>query len=1082
MARTTSQVDGDKLVLDVNGERPITLDTPEWFAWLESATTFAFRGSSGNFIARKEARARGGWYWKAYHNANSTLHRVYLGKTSDLTLDRLTRAAAKLAVAAALTDSDPATSPPPGQASLNSHPPANLLLATKLIVPPARAQLVIRPRLFQYLETGLKGKLTLIAAPAGFGKTTLVSAWRTTAVGSTIPFAWVSLDTGDNDPLLFWSYVLTAIDVVAPGAVTPALTLLQSPQPPPIEHILTTMLNAFTAQPTSNTLQNIALVLEDYHVITNSAIHTALAWLLDCLPTTLHLVIVTRADPLLPLARLRVSGNLTELHAGDLRFTSEEAAAFLNQIMGLALTSDDLESLEVRTEGWIAGLQLVALALRDNRDRTGFIRTFSGNNRYIVDYLITEVLERQPARVQYFLLHTSILDRMCSSLCNTLLDLSPSLSQVSGEGQAGNDNMLPTMLLAVPASASLSDTSAQRMLEELERANLFVVPLDDDRHWYRYHHLFAAVLRQRLARSLSRADTDALHECASRWFEQQGLVAEAIQHALIMAEGTRAAQLIGRHGLSIIVGGQVQTALGWLSRLPQDLLRTRPILSVFYSLALLFTNDLAAAEARLQDAERCIGTDTPPADANLTQGYAAAIRANIATYTGDLSACASYGEQVLVLLPETEVIARTMARLHVARAFRVTGDVTAASERLAVEAVAPVRASGNLLGTLAAVINVARLQELRGRLRLAAATYSELVQIATGPEELRGLHGGLPYYVGMGDLYREWNDLNSASSYLAQAMGLQPGMGTVDAEYVVRGYLALARLQHTRGEHAKAQETLAALNELAQRRSFVSHLVTRARAVQAQLALAEGNLGSAIIWAEASGLQADDAISYPREEEYLILARVWIARSGSSSTNYFLPQALHLLERLMADAKVKARRSSELEILIVQALAFEAQGSGSAAQRALVSALELAAPEGYVRRFVDEGPAMRSLLQALDEGAIASAPGYIRLLLAAFAGEQGARAGNKPIGFDPTLPAVPSSASSRYDHGLEEPLTERELEVLRLIAIGQSNTEIARSLVIALSTVKTHTNSIFSKLGVANRTQAVARARDLQLL
>jgi len=1081
MARTTSQVDGDKMVLTANSETPITLNTLEWFAWLESATTFAFRSASGNFIARKEARARGGWYWKAYHTANSTLHRAYLGKTTDLTLDRLNSAAAKLAAAAsALTDLGPATSPAPGQAFPNPLPPANLLLATKLIVPPARTQLVFRPRLFQHLEKGLKGKLTLIAAPAGFGKTTLVSAWRTTTVGSTIPFAWVSLDAGDNDPLLFWSYVLTAIDIVASGAGTSSLTLLQSPQPPPIEHILTTMLNAFTALQISNPSCNSVLVLEDYHVIITPAIHLALGWLLDCLPTTLRLVIVTRADPTLPLARLRVSGDLTELHADDLRFTPDEITAFLNHIMGLALTSDDLASLEVRTEGWIAGLQLVALALRDHHDRPGFIRSFSGNNRYIVDYLVSEVFECQHASVQTFLLYTSILDRMCGPLCDTLLDLpATSPSQSPHSGQSSNDTKGPNMLSALP---TMADMSGQSMLEKLERANLFVVPLDEDRHWYRYHHLFAAVLRQRLARSISNTDRDALHGRASKWYEQQGLVAEAIQQALMMADGAQAALLIERYGLSIIVGGQVQTALGWLNLLPHDLLRTRPMLCILHSLALLFTNDLDAAEARLQDAERCISSDTPPAAAHLTQGNVAAIRANIATYIGDLKACASYGEQVLRLLPETEVIARTMARLHVARAFRVTGDVTVASEQLAVAAVAPVRASGNLLGTLGAVINVARLQELRGRLRLAAATYRELVQIATGPEELRGLHGGLPYYVGMGDLYREWNDLDAASSYLAQAMELQPGMGTVDAEYVTRGYLALARVQHALGEHASAQETLVALNELAQRRGFVPHLLTRAKAVQAQFALANGNLPAAITWAAASGLHSGDDIAFPREAEYLVLARVLIAQAGSDSASDFLSQALHLLERLMVDAIQKARRASELEILIVQTMAFRAQGNGSAAQAALVSALELAAPEGYVRRFVDEGPAIRSLLQALDEKAIASAPGYIRLLLAAFGGELGVKPRGHGDNVVPRLPATSPSTSFRSRLVLEEPLTDRELEVLRLIAIGQSNAEIARSLVIALSTVKTHTNSIFSKLEVANRTQAASRANDLQLL
>lgn len=403
--------------------------------------------------------------------------------------------------------------------------PANLR-ATKLIVPPARAQLVVRSRLFKRLEAGLQGKLTLIAAPAGFGKTTLVSAWRSTALGSALPFAWVSLDAGDNDPLLFWSYFLVALDGLVPGVSTSALTLLQSSQPPPIEYILMSMLNTFTNLLAGKPERHIVLVLEDYHVITNSLIHLALSWLLDCLPPTLHLLIITRADPALPLARMRVKGDLTELHADDLRFTTEEVAAFLNQIMGLALTSDDLATLERRTESWVAGLQLAALALRDHSDRPGFIRTFSGNNRYIVDYLAAEVIESQSARVQTFLLYTSILDRMCGALCDVLLGLlAPGpRSDEGASSTVQGTTILPTVL--EPTSFGES-SSSQNILEELERANLFVIPLDEERHWYRYHHLFADVLGQRLRRSAMGAVVTGLHERASSWYEQQGLVADA---------------------------------------------------------------------------------------------------------------------------------------------------------------------------------------------------------------------------------------------------------------------------------------------------------------------------------------------------------------------------------------------------------------------------------------------------------------------------------------------------------------------------------------------------------------------------
>ncbi|MEO8288399.1 MAG: LuxR C-terminal-related transcriptional regulator [Chloroflexota bacterium] len=1048
------------MILASDGERFITVGTPAWFAWLESAAAFAFTSPAGSFTARKETRARGGWYWKAYHTAQGTLHRAYLGKTSDLTLERLETIAATLAAAPA------ATGPSGGLPGPTSTDGASIsLLSTKLIPPPARAQLVTRMRLFERVEAGLQGKLTLIAAPAGFGKTTLLSAWRSTTAGSAIPFAWVSLDSADNDPLLFWNYVLAAIDGVAPGAGMPALALLQSPQPLPIDYILTSMLNTFTAQIAGTPGLNVALVLEDYHVITNPAIHTALGKLLDGLPPQLHMVIITRADPALPLTRSRASGDLTELHADDLRLTPEEVASFLNRIMGLELTPDDLSALEARTEGWIAGLQLAALALRDHRDPTTFIRTFSGSNRYIVDYLAAEVFERQPANVQNFLLQTAILDRMCAPLCDAVLN-----TPASGY-EYGVSKGLPEQ--AASDSTVFSNRSSQSMLEELERANLFVVPLDEDRHWYRYHHLFADVLRQRLTRSATGAAIVSLHERASAWYEQQGLAAEAVQHALMEPDGLRAAALIEQHGLNTIVSGQVQTALGWLSRLPQDLLRVRPLLSTFYALALLFTSDLEGAEARLQDAERCVGPDTTPADARIIQGYAAAMRANIAVSTGDLAGCADYGEQVLRLLPETEVIARTMAQLHIARAFRVTGDVTLASERRAAAALAPIRASGNLLGLLGAVINLARLQELQGRLRQAAATYRELVQIATGQEVLQGLHGSLPYYVGMGDLHREWNEVDAAEGYLTRAIQMQPGTGTVDAEYVTLGYIALARLQQARGEHAAAQETLIAFMHLVRRRGFASHLVTRAEAVKAHLALKAGNLPAAVAWAEASGLHADDVISFAREAEYLVLARVWVARASDVPDSHLFEQTVHLLDRLMEDAAEKARHDSVLEILIVRSITLWCEGNQADAITTLVRALTLAAPEGYVRRFVDEGPTMQALLRVVDSQAVM--PGYVHLLLAAFVNEQGA-------GTAEQHKSISGVTSPSPHHAPYEPLSERELEVLRLIAMGQSNVEVARALVIALSTVKTHTNTIFGKLGVTSRTQAVARARDLRLL
>jgi class 3 adenylate cyclase len=734
MARTTPRVDGAALVGSEDSTNPIHVGTPAWFTWLESATAFAFTSQHGSFTARKERRARGGWYWKAYRTRHGTLQRVYLGKAQELTLERLNHAAASLLGTSPSGDDPPAALHPDSATALAARPatppalpsgtvtflftdivsstalwethpqamahalarhdailheviaahgglvfktvgdavhavfttapdalgaaldaqhalhqeawgptgplrvrmalhtgaaeardgdyfgpplnriarilaaghggqvllslateelvrdhllpgatlidlgahqlkdlsrpeqifqvecaglPASFpplrtitpqpspasarsanLLTTKLFVPPARANLVLRPRLIAQLQAGLSGKLTLIAAPAGFGKTTLLATWlaaSTESLGSSPRVAWVSLDSADNDPVRFWSYVIVALDTLAPGVGAPALSLLQAPQPPQIEIVLTTILNTFSAAYAMPPVADVLLVLDDYHVITDASIHRALALLLDYAPPNLHLVIATRADPALPLARLRARGSVTELRADDLRFTPDEVVTFLDQVMGLSLDAADLTALEARTEGWIAGLQLAALALRQQHDRTDFIRTFTGSNRYVVDYLAAEVFARQPAHIQTFLLHTAILDRMCGGLCDAVLGIT-----MNDEHGTMNSTTPKRDSSLIVHHSSHGDSYSQLILEELERANLFIVPLDGERHWYRYHHLFAEVLRARLAGGATVEAVAALHRRASIWFEQRGAIVEAVQHAMAAEDWERA--------------------------------------------------------------------------------------------------------------------------------------------------------------------------------------------------------------------------------------------------------------------------------------------------------------------------------------------------------------------------------------------------------------------------------------------------------------------------------------------------------------------------------------------------------------
>jgi LuxR family maltose regulon positive regulatory protein len=910
-----------------------------------------------------------------------------------------------------------------------SLPPT--LLATKLFTPPARRDAVQRPRLYERLERGLDCKLTLVAAPAGFGKSSLLSTWVAARAGAAPALGWVSLDETDNDPLRFWSYVLAALDGVAPGSAASAIAALQSPQPPPIDAVLTSVLNAVATA--DGDRGDLVIVLDDYHVITAVPIHEAMGRLLEHLPPNLHFVILTRADPPLSLARLRASGQLVEVRAEDLRFTPEEIATLLTPVVGPALTGEEVAGLTARTEGWIAGLQLAALALRDRDDPSEFIRTFSGSNRFVVDYLATEVLARLPTAVQAFLLQTSILDRLCGDLADAVLE-----------------------------RAEDGSASGRETLVALERANLFVIPLDDRREWYRYHHLFADVLRQRLAQSMSGYEIARLHDRASAWDERNGLVPEAIGHALEGKDWSRATLLLERSGIGLVVAGQVQTVLAWIDRVPQEHLLNRPRLCITDALALLFAGDLAGAESRVTDAERSIEPGTPATEAASTQGLAAAIRANIAQYTGDIAACVAFGEEVLRLLPEDEVIARTTARLHVAKAFRVTGDVSDAMERRAIEVVGPIRASGSVLGTVSAIANVARLQRMQGRLRAAAATYGEMVELTQGADPLRGLHGSLAYYVGMGAIHREWNDLDAAESLLSEAMAIMAGTRTADADDVTLGYTALARVQEARGDSAAASMSVDRLADEARQRRFVPHLVGRVAAERARLAMVAGDLSAGATWEKASGLHADDDVDFQREGEYLVLARVLIARSDRRNAHFQIPPTLRLLDRMLDSAIGNARHSSAIEILVIRALAHHAARDQSEAVEAITRAIAFAEPEGYVRRFLDEGPALETLLREARARGIA--PRYIDQLLT------NAATGRRP-------PVIAASDDAGVDA-----LSSRELEVLRLISTGRSNAEIAHSMVVAVSTVKTHVNSIFGKLHVSSRAEAIERARELRLV
>jgi len=1027
----------DHLILPDSADQSLPalqVGSEAWYAWLDEPATrsFTFHSPQGTLTARREHR-RGAWYWYASRYRESHLHKVYLGKSEELTLVRLHAAATVLSAENATRPQPHGTLPLPHSAAATALSsaislPSRHLLRTKISVPPTRQNMVMRPRLMQQMKAAMIGTLTLVVAPAGWGKTTLLHAWHAEASRDAWSLAWVSLDAGDNDPIRFWTYVLTALNTLHSGVGETALAMLYAASSP-TEAVLTTLLNSLNQLPTGT-----VLVLDDFHHIEAQPIHDALTYFVEHLSPKVHLVIASRSDPLLPLARLRAQGALTEVRAPDLRFTVEESSAFLVEAIGLPLSYEQVDALQARTEGWIAGLHLAALSLQDREDVAGFIAAFSGSHRYVIDYLLEEVLSRQPATVQDFLLQTCILDRLSGPLCD----------------------------------AVRRREDSQALLVHIERNNLFLVALDEEQQWYRYHHLFAEALRNRLQQQQPTVVAE-LHLRASHWYEQHELFDEAVAHALAVPDLDYAARLIEQHGRSGDYPGQFQVLLGWLNRLPDVFVRSQPTLCIIHAVMLMLSHQLEQAAARIQDAERCLEQEMPADQRRTILGMIAASRGSLARLLGDYERGVPLAQQALDLLPTME---ETLHRrliypaivLTTASAYLVDGDLSPATERLVEATVASMRGQHPLPATLRSMANVARLHLLQGRLRQAASTLEQLLHLASGHRELQAMLNGVDYYFLLGELLREWNQLEQAEQHLEQGMDLDKGMLTAEAEMITRGYLALARLQQACRQSTRAVQTLDAFAQLAHERGFAPTLLAHGTAVRAQVALAQGHLAAAIRWAEVSGLSTTDALSYPRERAYLTLARVRIAQGQAQPMGSFLPEALALLERLLSDAEPKARMSSVIEILLLRALALDTQGDHAGAFTSLGRALAIAEPEGYIRLFIDEGASITALLRRAYAHKIAQ--GYVAVLLKA-AGEQ--------------LSTGPHLHSTHHSPPAEH-LTEREREVLRLLVDGASNSEIADHLVLSVNTVKKHIFNICSKLNVQGRTHAIAKARTLNIL
>jgi LuxR family maltose regulon positive regulatory protein len=912
--------------------------------------------------------------------------------------------------------------------------------------------------LVERLNAGLHRKLTLISAPAGFGKTTLVSEWVHSGVGSRA--GWLSLDESDNDPTRFLTYLVAAVQAIEASIGIGLVNALQSPQPPPAEAILTATINEMTACP-----DRMVLVLDDYHLVEAQSIHDALTFLLRHLPVNLHLVIATREDPPLSLAGLRARGQLTELRATDLRFTSAEAAEFLNQMMGLDLSAEDVVALERRTEGWIAGLQLAAISMRGRKDVTGFIRSFTGSHHYVLDYLLEEVLEQQSESVQTFLLQTAVLDRLTGPLCDAL---------------TGQSNGHATLAM-------------------LEHANLFVVPLDEEQCWYRYHHLFADLLRQRLRQNLPLLSSPSvrgtegeivpeLHARASAWYEQNEFADDAIEHALRAEDFERAADLIKEHADVAWQRGEHAKLRRWLAGLPDALLCAKPQLCIYQAWYLFAGGQQDAGERSLQVAEAALEprADRVPEPSSPDQagqqidteraklrGRAAVIRASMASYRGDVPGIIQHARRALVHLPKQDLAMRSAAAISLGNAYGFKGDMAAAYQAR-LEAVEASRSGGNTYFSIVAHLEVAITLREQGWLQRTIEICRQQVQVA--------IESGLSHVSVTGCLLAIWGEALAEQGDLegAQRQTEKGVERTEGGDLAMLGWSNLCRIRvlFSAGDMAAVQEIVQKIEHIARQRDVPPWIVNQMAAWQARLWLAQGKLEAAAGWVRERALDAGGEprpaheMDYFTLIEYVVLARILIAQGQ-------LDEADKLLQLLLEAARAGDRTTRAIEILNLRALAFQARTDTPRATAALERALALAQPGGFFRTFVDEGPPMARLLERLRRKGVAV--DFTNRILAALETTDDRR---------PATDESPSASSvvhrppapARAPSSVVEPLSRRELEVLQLIAEGLTNAEIASRLYLSLNTIKVHTRNVYGKLGVHSRTQAVARARALGVL
>ena len=886
-------------------------------------------------------------------------------------------------------------------------------LRTKLSVPPLRSGWISRSRLAKRMDEGFERKLTLISAPAGFGKTTLLVDW---IYRLKIPAAWFSVDKADNDPLHFLTYVILGLQGLESDTGAGALAMLKSPQPPPIEAILINLLNDVSRHP-----KKFALVLDDYHLIDARPIHELIGFLLESLPEPMHLIIATRSDPPLPLARVRSQNLLTELRAADLSFTAMEADRLFNESLNMRLPARDIQRLERRTEGWAAGLQLAALSLQGRKDPSGFIKGFKGDNRYIADYLTEEVLNRQSEHRRDFLLQTSILERLSGPLCDAVTD----------------------------------QQNGQQALDDLEKANLFVIPLDDERCWYRYHHLFADLLAQRL-RTQQGDLVPELHGRASRWFSENGFKNEGVDHALVAKDYDRAVQLIEDIAATDWDRARESRLLQWFKKLPDEYIDANPDLCIFYARELFKSGHMEDTEKKLQAAEQMLeSASTSELDKAGLRGRIAVIRAYMSTRTGDLPRTVDLAGQAMKLLPQEDLNWRSVAATLLGMGLGSSNLIK--QQHAFGEAMEISKVAGNLYYHIFAGSCIGSGMVQRGQLKEAKDFIQKLLNLAIeNGIEKTGIGGSL--YGNLGMILCEWGDFDEGIRLINRGIALSE-VGR-DPVMVAVCQISLLRVYMYQMDLARASKLMEDINERAGNFVLPSWITNLISALNVFFWLGSGNLNAALQWAQERGLRNDDQLDVMDLVEYLALSHILIAQNKMEESD-------QLLQRLIEKATADDRVYMMIEMRLLRILIFTLKADNSAALAELKLALGLAEPGGFIMIFVNKGPHVAVLLEEI---------------LAVKKRDHDAAKAGFSLAYAQKIASAFKAAAPPKTADLMDSISNRELEVLRLIAAGLSNKEIADKLFISLNTVKTHTKNINSKLDVNNRIRAVARAKELGLL